>query len=82
MLELFKGMWIGWNDRVVRNILRAQNFVLMSIVFIFGLAPIALALKAMRRPMLDRGPAAPGTKSYWVERDGKPITIEQAARQF
>ena len=82
MLELFKQMWIGWNDRVVRNILRVQNYVLMSVVFIFGLAPVALALKAMRRPMLDRGPAPPGTQSYWVERDGKPLTIEQAARQF
>jgi hypothetical protein len=82
MLEVFKRLWIGWNDQVVRNILRAQNFVLMSIVFIFGLAPVALALKAMRRPMLDRGSAPPGTQSYWVERDGKPMTMEQAARQF
>ena len=82
MLELFKRMWIAWNDQVVRNIMRAQNFVLMSIVFVFALAPVALVLKALGRRMIDRRAPPAGTASYWVERDGKPLTMDRATRQF
>ena len=81
MLELFKRLWIGWNDRVVKNILRVQNAALMSLVFVFALAPVAIFLRLTGRQMLDRGPATKAD-SYWQKRDGKPMTMKEAARQY
>lgn len=81
MLELFKRLWVGWNERVVRNILRVQNAVLMTLVFVVALAPVALLLKGMRRPMLDRGPA-PKVQSFWHPREGRPMTMKEASRQY
>ena len=81
MLELFKRLWIGWNDRVVRNILRAQNAVLMTVVFVLALAPVAILLRLAGRRMLDRGPA-PNSATFWQARSGKPMTMKEAARQY
>jgi hypothetical protein len=81
MLEAFKRMWIGWNV-VVRGILVVQNGVLMGTAYLLGIGPVALVLKLFRRDLLDRGPAARGAASYWRRRDGKPIDMRGATRQF
>lgn len=81
MLELFRRMWVAWN-RGVRGIFVVQNTVLMTIAWLVGLAPIAVALKLMRRPMLDRAPADPRAQTHWRPRRGKPMRMEEAARRF
>lgn len=82
MLELLRVLWVGWNERVLRNLLRFQNAILMGIVWVFALAPLAILLRLIRRPLIDRSPPDTATKSYWQPRDGQPMTMEQASRQF
>jgi hypothetical protein len=82
MLELLRVLWVGWNERVLRNLLRFQNAILMGVVWVFALAPLAILLRLMRHPLIDRSPPDTATKSYWQPRDGKPMTMDQASRQF
>lgn len=82
MLELFKRMWVAWNDRVVRNINTVLSAVLMGVAYFVGLGPVAIGFRLSGRPLLDRAPGVPGAATYWVPRDGKPIEMQQATRQF
>ena len=81
MLELFKRMWVGWQG-ATRGILVAQNAVLMTVAYVLGLGPVALAWKVMRRSMLDRAPADPKAASYWRARKGTPMSMDEANRPF
>lgn len=81
MLELFKRMWMGWNG-VAKHILTAQNVVLMGFTYVVALGPVALWFRLTRRQLVDRGPADPKAESYWQPRSGKPMTMDEAARQF
>lgn len=80
-LEAFRRLWLGWNV-VVRGILGAQNAVLMGVAYFVGIGPVAIGLRLMRRDLLDRGPATPGAPTYWHARDGRPMRMEDASRQF
>ncbi len=81
MLELFKVMWIGWGA-FARGIITVQNAVLMAVAYVVGLGPVSLYFKATGQPILDRAPADPKAASHWVKRSGKPMTMEEAGRQF
>lgn len=82
VLEIFKTLWLGWNERVVHSILKAQNTVLMGIVWILGLAPIAIVFRLTGRRLLDRAPPPAQAGSHWLPRAGTPMTMKEASRQF
>ncbi|MSQ00370.1 MAG: hypothetical protein EXR71_00580 [Myxococcales bacterium] len=81
MLERFKRMWLGWQG-VAAGILWLQNALVMTVAYVVGVGPVALGVKLLRRSLLDRAPPVPGAASYWVARSGKPMTMDEAARQF
>lgn len=81
MLELFRRMWVAWN-RGVRGIFWVQNAVLMTVAWLVGLAPVAVVLKLLRRPMLDRAPADPRAETHWHPRNGRPMRMEEAVRRY
>ncbi len=81
MLERFKRMWLWWQG-VAAGILWFQNALLMTVAYVVGVGPVAVGFRLLRRPLLDRAPAVVGAKSHWVARSGKPMTMDEAARQF
>lgn len=81
MLELFRRMWVGWQG-FARGILAAQNYALLGAAYFLALGPAALGFRLLGRQLLDRAPADPGATSYWTPRDGKPLTMDRAARPF
>lgn len=81
MVELFRRMWVGWNV-AVRGFFGVQSAVLMGVAYFVGLGPVAVGMRLLGRDLLDRGPGAPGASSYWLPRDGRPMDMKAAARQF
>lgn len=81
MLELFRRMWVGWQG-VAKGILAAQNFFLMAVAYFVGVGPVAVGMRLAGRKMLDTEPADPQAPTYWLPRDGAPITMDRAARPF
>jgi len=81
MLELFKRMWAGWNVGV-RKLVAGQNALIMSVAYVVGLGPVALALRVGGRTMLDRAPADPSAPTYWLPRRSRASTMEEANRMF
>ncbi len=81
MLERFKRMWLGWQG-VAKAIMWAQNALLMSVAYFVGVGPVAIAYKLVGKRFIDRAPADPNATTYGVVRDGKPMTMDEAARQF
>jgi hypothetical protein len=81
MLELFKRMWLAWHGMTSR-LLVAQNAVLMLLAYIVGLGPVALGMRLVGHDPIDRSGPDPRAPSYWRPRDGKPIDMHRASRQF
>ncbi|MFZ5476071.1 MAG: hypothetical protein ACOZNI_04795 [Myxococcota bacterium] len=81
MLELFKRTWLGWNVGV-RRFMEWQSAFLMAVAYVVGMGPVAIGLRLARRDLLDRGPGPKDARSYWIPRDGKPMDMERATRQF
>jgi hypothetical protein len=81
MLEGFRRIWMGWQG-FARGILGVQNALLMGIAYFVGLGPVAIGFRLLGRRMLDNGPADPRASTYWIPRDGKPLTMEDASRPF
>jgi hypothetical protein len=81
MLELFKRMWVGWNG-FARRLISAQNTGIMTLAYLMGIGPVAIAMRLTGRKLLDHRPADPSAPSYWLGRDGRPMTMEQATRRY
>jgi len=81
VLELFKTMWDRWQG-VAKGIMAAQNAVLMGFAYYVGLGPVALGFRITGKQLIDRAPAPPQAKSFWLPRSGKPLTMDEANRQF
>ena len=81
MLEVFRRMWLGWNV-LVRKIVSGQTWILMTITWVVGMAPVAIAFKIARKPMIDRAAADPNAKTYGVARDAAPLDMKRASRMF
>ncbi len=81
MLERFKRMWLGWQG-VAKGIMWAQNALLMSVAYFVGLGPVALGHKLLGKQLIDRAPADLNAATYGLPRSGKPMTMDEAARQF
>ena len=80
MLKLMKRVWRAWK-RLAHRLISAQNFVLMALVYWLALAPVAIALKLVRKRVVDEAPPTPeGT--FWQERKSGPMDMERAGRMF
>lgn len=81
MLETFKRMWVAWGN-VAKGILTAQNWIIMGTAYVVAIGPMSLWFRLTGRRLIDHAPADPTAKSYWQPRTGKPMTMDEAARQF
>lgn len=81
VLESFKRMWLRW-QKVAGGILYVQNAILMGVAYFGGLGPVALGFRLLGRKLVDRAPANPAAKSYWLPRSAKPQTMDEANRMF
>ena len=81
MLEPFRRMWVGWNA-VVRGIVTVQSRALMTVTWVFGLAPVALFLKISGRALIDRAPADANASTHRTVREAGPMDMARAARMF
>jgi len=81
MLERFRRMWIGWNV-IVRGIVGAQSAVLMFATWTFGLAPVAMVLRARGTRLIDRAAADPNATTHRVVREPAPLSMDRASRMF
>ncbi len=81
MLALFKTLWLYWN-RGNRALLKGQSRVIMTAAYLFGIGPVALVFRVLRRTLLDRGPALPGVQSHWLARTDGEATMKDASRPF
>ncbi len=81
MLEFFKRLWIGWNG-VARGILVAQNWVAMTVAWIVGIAPVALAMRVLGVDLLDRRALPEKPASHWRARTDGPLDMKRAQRMF
>jgi hypothetical protein len=46
------------------------------------MAPVAIAFKIARKPMIDRAAADPNARTYGVARDATPLDMKRASRMF
>ena len=80
MLALMKRIWRGWK-RVAHKIISAQNFVLMSGVYWFAVAPVALTLKLIRFKLLRTPVQNDEDESYWEKKEGV-LSMDRASRMY
>lgn len=81
MLELFKRLWLGWNLGI-RAVMRLQSRVIMTLAWVLAIGPTALVFRLMGKTLLDRGPADPAAKTFWLTRPGGEASMKDAARPF
>ena len=70
MLELMKTMWRRWKG-FVHNLNHVISLVLMTFVYVFAVAPVAMGFKIFRPDPIDRGLGDPNAESY-----GQPTRME------
>jgi hypothetical protein len=81
VLEPFKQLWARWQG-VSHRILDVQNMALIAIAYVVGVGPVALVMRLAGTRLLDNGPADPQARSYWLPRSGRPMSMDEANRQF
>lgn len=81
ILALFKRMWLLWN-RGIRGVMRLQSRVIMTVAWLLAIGPVALVFRVVGRTLLDRGPAPPGARSFWLTRPDTEATMKDASRPF
>ncbi|MCK6525030.1 hypothetical protein L6R49_26805 [Myxococcota bacterium] len=81
MLTLMKRIWRGWK-RLAHHIVSAQNFVLMSVVYWFALAPVAVALKLVGKKVIAPPPEKDAQGSFWRPRAAPGYDLQRANRMF
>lgn len=81
MLSLFKRLWLGWN-RGIRGLMRLQSKVIMTVAYFVGIGPVAIVFRVLGKTLLDRGPAVPGARTFWLARTDGEATMKDASRPF
>lgn len=76
-----KRIWRGWK-RLAHHIVSAQNFVLMSVVYWFALAPVAVALKLVGKKVIAPPPEKDAQGSFWRPRAAPGYDLQRANRMF
>ncbi len=73
-----RALWDGWK-RVALKIAVVQTFILLFLLFVFGLGPTALLLKLFRKDPMHAEKAA---GSFWALRERTRERMEDCLRQF
>ena len=81
MLATMKTIWRAWKG-LAHKIIAAQNFVLMSWVYIVAVAPVAICMKLLGRKLVFRPVIDADADSYWQEKTDGPMTMDRANRMF
>ncbi len=81
MLALMKSVWRAWKG-FAHKIIAAQNWLLMAWVYFFAVAPVALVLKLIGKPLVRRPLIDAQADSYWEDKTDGPLTMDRAARMF
>jgi hypothetical protein len=81
VIRFFKGIWRR-EKAFLHGIIKAQNWLLMALVYVFAVSPVAIVTKLFGRRMLDMSPPDPNAETYWIPRDDGPMTFERAKRRF
>ena len=81
MIRLFKALWRR-QKKMIQGILTLQNWILMTVVYLIAVTPVAIVLKLLRSPMLDKSLPQPGRKSYWHDRSDGPMTWERIKKRY
>ena len=81
MLATMKTIWRAWKG-LAHKIIAAQNFVLMSWVYIVALAPVAIFMKLLGHKLVIRPAIYADADSYWQEKTDGPMTMDRANRMF
>ena len=76
-----KALWRTWKG-LAHRIIAFQNWVLMAWVYVFAVAPVALAMKLLGRRLVRRPAIDPTAETYFEERSGGPLTMQRASRMF
>ena len=80
MIRLFKVLWRR-QKRMIQGILNLQNWILMTFVYVVAVTPVAIVLKLIRSPMLDKSLPQPGRKSSWHPRTDGPMTWDRIKKR-
>ncbi|HJN72690.1 MAG TPA: hypothetical protein QGF58_02035 [Myxococcota bacterium] len=75
-----KRIWRAWKG-VAHKIISAQNFVLMSGVYWFAVAPVAICMKLIRFRLLSTPSASEEVDSYWEDKEGL-LSMDRAQKMF
>jgi hypothetical protein len=81
MLVVLKRAWKVWK-RLTHLIVDAQNAVLLTIVFVFGVAPAALLARLFKRRLLDRDRLPVARESHWEEIPATRRDVDWAQRPW
>ena len=81
MLATMKTIWRAWKG-LAHKIIAAQNFVLMSWVYIVAVAPVAIFMKLLGHKLVIRPAIDADADSYWQEKTDGPMTMDRANRMF
>jgi hypothetical protein len=77
MLGLFKVIWRRWKG-FAHLLIKAQNWILMALVYWGAVAPVAIMMKLSRRPLLDRSLGDEGAESFWIPREDGAYTMDRS----
>lgn len=80
MLSTMKGIWRAWKG-FAHKLISAQNFVLMSGVYWFAVAPMAIFLKLIRFKLISTPEVSEAEASYWESKSGT-LSMDRAQRMF
>jgi len=81
ILALMKTIWRRWK-KIAHGIIRAQNWLLMAIVYVVAVAPVAIVMRLMFSDMTDRGLGEADLETYWLEPGMAPEDIHRAQRPW
>lgn len=81
MLDLMKTVWRAWKG-IAHRIITAQNWILMSLVYVVAVAPVALVLRVVGKQVV-KPPQPPGEDgSFWEPLEDGPMTMDRANRMY
>jgi hypothetical protein len=81
MLVVLKRAWKVWK-RLTHLLVDFQNGLLLTLVFIFGVAPAALLVRLLGKRLLDRNALPVPRDSHWLDLPRTPRDMDWAQRPW
>lgn len=69
-----------WWMAFARFLGNVNAIILLTIVYIIIIGPMSLAMRLLRKDLMNHRPDTSG--SFWKEKEGMEHTVDQARRQF